>query len=59
MKYPLNNVGEVRKVNMSIRIPVEVVDYIKERASKMGTSDQSVYLTAPYVHKPHIFIDQD
>ena len=38
MKYPLNNAGEVRKVNMSIRIPVEVVDYIKKRASEMGTS---------------------
>ena len=97
MKYPLNNAGEVRKVNMSIRIPVEVVDYIKKRASEVGTSpsrlasdacvswwktekrmeaqqgaadipeaeltqkspDQSVYLTDPYVHKPHIFIDQD
>jgi len=97
MKYPLNNAGEIRKMNMSIRIPVEVVDYFKKRALETGVSvsrlagnacvswmetekrieaqqgttdapeaeliqkspDQSVYLTDPYVHKPHIFVDLD
>ena len=32
---------------------------IPEAELTQKSPDQSVYLTDPYVHKPHIFIDQD